>query len=90
MPAHPRCAAITGLVLAGGQGRRMGSVDKGLVLLHGRPMVQHVLERLAPQVDDILINANQHADEYAAFGYPGHRRRDRRLRRARSPVCTSG
>ena len=61
--------AITGLVLAGGQGRRMGTVDKGLVPLGGRPMVAHVLARLKPQVDDILINANQHAAEYAAFGY---------------------
>ena len=61
---------ITGLVLAGGQGRRMGSVDKGLVVLDGRPMVAHVLERFSPQVDDILINANQHAAEYAAFGHP--------------------
>ena len=61
--------AVTGLVLAGGQGRRMGTVDKGLVPLGGRPMVAHVLARLKPQVDDILINANQHAAEYAAFGY---------------------
>jgi molybdopterin-guanine dinucleotide biosynthesis protein A len=61
---------VTGVVLAGGQGRRMGSVDKGLVLLHGRPMVQHALERFAPQVDDVLINANQHIDQYAAFGFP--------------------
>jgi molybdopterin-guanine dinucleotide biosynthesis protein A len=62
--------AITGLVLAGGQGRRMGTVDKGLVPLGGRPMVAYVLERLAPQVDDIQINANQHASQYAAFGHP--------------------
>jgi molybdopterin-guanine dinucleotide biosynthesis protein A len=61
--------AITGLVLAGGQGRRMGTVDKGLVPLDGRPMVAHVLARLTPQVDDILINANQHAADYAAFGH---------------------
>jgi molybdopterin-guanine dinucleotide biosynthesis protein A len=60
---------ITGLVLAGGQGRRMGSVDKGLVLLGGRPMVRHVLDRLGPQVDEILINANRSASEYAVFGY---------------------
>ena len=64
-----QAANITGVVLAGGQGRRMGSVDKGLVLLHGRPMVQHVLERLAPQVGEILINANQHVAEYAALGH---------------------
>ena len=56
---------ITGIVLAGGQGRRMGTVDKGLQMLHGRPMVEHVLERLAPQVDALIINANQNADAYA-------------------------
>ncbi len=61
---------VTGVVLAGGQGRRMGGVDKGLVPLDGRPMVAHVLERLSPQVADVLINANQNADRYAAFGHP--------------------
>ncbi len=61
---------VTGIVLAGGQGRRMGGVDKGLQPLHGRPMVAHVLERLAPQVDDVLINANQNLDAYRAFGRP--------------------
>jgi molybdenum cofactor guanylyltransferase len=61
---------VTGVVLAGGQGRRMGSVDKGLVLLHGRPMVRHALDRFVPQVADVLINANQHVDQYAAFGFP--------------------
>lgn len=60
---------ITGVVLAGGQGRRMGTVDKGLVPLGGRPMVAHVLDRLRPQVDEILINANQHLAEYEAFGH---------------------
>jgi molybdopterin-guanine dinucleotide biosynthesis protein A len=61
---------ITGVILAGGQGRRMGTVDKGLVHLGGRPMVAHVLDRLRPQVDEILINANQHRAEYEAFGHP--------------------
>ena len=60
---------ITGLVLAGGQGRRMGSIDKGLVPLKGRPMVRHVVDRLAPQVDEIIINANQHLEEYGALGF---------------------
>jgi len=60
---------ITGVVLAGGQGRRMGHVDKGLQLLRGRPMVAWVIERLAPQVDEILINANQNLDRYAQFGH---------------------
>ena len=63
-------ADVTGIVLAGGQGRRMGWVDKGLVLLDGRPMIAHVLARLAPQVADVLINANQNIDRYAAFGLP--------------------
>jgi molybdopterin-guanine dinucleotide biosynthesis protein A len=60
---------ISGVVLAGGQGRRMGTIDKGLVPLDGRPMVQHVLDRLRPQVDELLINANQHRAEYEAFGH---------------------
>jgi len=61
---------VTGLVLAGGLGRRMGGVDKGLVELDGKPMVTHVLARLAPQVDCVLINANQNIDRYASFGPP--------------------
>jgi molybdopterin-guanine dinucleotide biosynthesis protein A len=61
---------VTGIVLAGGMGRRMGGVDKGLVLLDGTPMVAHVIARLAPQVGTLLINANQNLDRYAAFGYP--------------------
>jgi molybdopterin-guanine dinucleotide biosynthesis protein A len=60
---------ITGIVLAGGQGRRMGGVDKGLQLLRGRPMVEWVLERLRPQVGEIVINANQNRSAYEKFGY---------------------
>ena len=62
--------AITGIILAGGQGRRMGTVDKGLQMLHGKPMVEHVLERLGPQVDALIINANQNADAYAELADP--------------------
>lgn len=61
---------ITGVVLAGGLGRRMGGVDKGLQDLNGRPLVQWVLERLTPQVDTVLINANQNLARYAEFGCP--------------------
>ncbi|NMG42586.1 molybdenum cofactor guanylyltransferase [Aromatoleum toluvorans] len=61
---------ITGVILAGGQGRRMGSVDKGLVALRGRPMAAWVIERFGPQVDELIINANQNAERYAAFGHP--------------------
>jgi molybdenum cofactor guanylyltransferase len=60
---------ITGLVLAGGQGRRMGGVDKGLQTLRGKPMAQWALERLAPQVGEVLINCNQNLEAYARFGY---------------------
>jgi molybdenum cofactor guanylyltransferase len=61
--------AITGIVLAGGQGRRMGGVDKGLVALGDRPLVARVIERLAPQVGAVVINANQNIERYRAFGY---------------------
>ena len=60
---------ITGILLAGGQGRRMGGVDKGLQLLRGKPMAQHVIERFAPQVDELLINANQNIEQYQGLGY---------------------
>jgi molybdopterin-guanine dinucleotide biosynthesis protein A len=70
MSAAPGAAAITGIVLAGGMGRRMGGVDKGLVALGDRPLVAHVVARLAPQVGALLINANQNLDRYAAFGAP--------------------
>ena len=60
---------ITGVVLAGGQGSRMGGVDKGLQEFRGKPMVAHALERLQPQVDEILINANRNAEAYARLGH---------------------
>lgn len=62
--------AITGLILAGGQGRRMGGVDKGLQVLRGRPMIEWVIERLMPQVRHIVINANQNHDRYGVLGHP--------------------
>jgi molybdenum cofactor guanylyltransferase len=63
-------ANITGIVLAGGMGRRMGGVDKGLVELDGKPMAAHALARLEPQVGAVLINANQNAERYAELGAP--------------------
>ena len=60
--------AVTGLILAGGQGRRMGGVDKGLQQFRGRRLVDHVYERLAPQVGGVIINANQNHDDYRSFG----------------------
>jgi molybdopterin-guanine dinucleotide biosynthesis protein A len=61
---------ITGLLLAGGRGMRMGGVDKGLQMLHGEPLAAHVLKRLAPQTGALLISANRHPDTYAALGAP--------------------
>ncbi len=62
--------AITGLILAGGLGRRMGGVDKGLQYYKGRTLVEQVAERLAPQVDRLFINANRSREIYGAMGYP--------------------
>jgi len=61
-------SSVTGLILAGGKGSRMGGVDKGLQAFRGRRLVDHVYERLAPQVGGIIINANQNQDEYRSFG----------------------
>lgn len=66
----PERSEITGLVLAGGRGSRMGGVDKGLQPYLGRTLVQHALQRLAPQVGALLVNANRHLEAYAAFGVP--------------------
>lgn len=66
----PTPERITGLVLAGGLGRRMGGVDKGLSRLGGEPLVEHIIRRMAPQVGRLIINANQNHDIYAGFGYP--------------------
>lgn len=60
---------ITGLLLAGGEGRRMGGLDKGLRLLHGEPLASHVMRRLTPQVGTLLISANRHLDQYEQLGY---------------------
>lgn len=63
-------AQVTGLVLAGGRGSRMGGIDKGLQPFEGRALVQHALERLAPQVGAIGVNANRNLEAYAAMGVP--------------------
>ncbi|VVD99369.1 molybdenum cofactor guanylyltransferase MobA [Pandoraea fibrosis] len=64
IPRH----AITGLILAGGRGQRMGGRDKGLQMFAGRPLAAHVADRLRPQVGTLLISANRNRDAYAAFG----------------------
>jgi molybdopterin-guanine dinucleotide biosynthesis protein A len=61
---------ITGLVLAGGRGARMGGVDKGLQVFHGLPLAQHALQRLRPQVGALMVNANRNLEQYRALGAP--------------------
>ena len=61
---------ITGLILAGGRGSRMGGVDKGLQNHQGLPLALHALMRLAPQVGHAMINANRNLGAYEAMGVP--------------------
>lgn len=61
--------AITGLIIAGGRATRMGGIDKGLVLLQHKPLIQHVIDRLALQVYEIIINANREIAQYQALAY---------------------
>lgn len=63
---------ITGLILAGGRGTRMGGVDKGLQMLSGHPLVWHAFQRLQPQVGTVIINANRHLHEYQQLGVAVH------------------
>ncbi len=56
--------SLTGLILAGGRGSRLGGQDKGLVEWHGLPMIQHVIARLSPQVGRLLIVANRNSTTY--------------------------
>jgi molybdenum cofactor guanylyltransferase len=65
--APPSRSRITGLVLAGGRGARMGGVDKGWILHDGEPLVSTVLRRFAPQVGSVLISANRNIDVYRAL-----------------------
>ena len=66
MTAH---ADITGLILAGGRAQRMGGIDKGLIPFMGKPLIEHAIARLTPQVTSILINANRNQDRYAQYGH---------------------
>jgi molybdopterin-guanine dinucleotide biosynthesis protein A len=67
-PLHPE--AITGVILAGGRGSRMGGADKGLQNFNGLPLALHTLMRLSPQVGEIMINANRNLAAYESFGVP--------------------
>jgi molybdenum cofactor guanylyltransferase len=67
MTPHPE---ITAVILAGGRGQRMGGEDKGLIEFNNKPLIQHAIEAIQPQVGAILINANRNQERYQAFGYP--------------------
>lgn len=61
--------SVTAIILAGGRASRMGGTDKGLVMLRGQPLITHVLARLLPQVDELLINANREITSYQTLGH---------------------
>jgi molybdopterin-guanine dinucleotide biosynthesis protein A len=61
---------VSSIILSGGRATRMHGVDKGWVLLQDKPLVQHVIDRLTPQVSEIIINANREIDQYQSLGYP--------------------
>ncbi|MGA8261981.1 MAG: molybdenum cofactor guanylyltransferase MobA [Arenicellales bacterium] len=67
---------ITGIILAGGRARRMGGVDKGLIPVCGRPMIEHVLGALGGQLGTLIINANRNLPTYRSMGYPVAEDRD--------------
>lgn len=67
---HTEHAPAVGVILAGGAGSRLGGTDKGLAELNGKPLIEYVLTRLAPQVDQILIVANRHQHNYAKYQHP--------------------
>lgn len=61
---------ISGLVLAGGRGQRMGGEDKGLIEYHGKPLVAHAIDRLKQQVATLYLSANRNINVYQQFGFP--------------------
>lgn len=66
----PARAKITGVVLAGGRGSRMGGEDKGLIPFRGRPMAEYALDALRQVAGQVLISANRNLEVYARFGCP--------------------
>jgi len=70
LPEDTEYQPVTGVILAGGRGQRLGGEDKGWVEVAGRPLIVQVLEALGPQVDALLINANRSRDRYLGLGFP--------------------
>ncbi len=61
---------ITAVILAGGRGSRLGGQDKGLLGLNGKPLIEHILDAITPQVKTVIISANRNHQVYAGYGYP--------------------
>jgi molybdopterin-guanine dinucleotide biosynthesis protein A len=72
MPVKPATPDpdVTAVILAGGKARRMGGEDKGLVEVHGRPLLDYIITGLRPQAGHIIVNANRNLGRYRSFGYP--------------------
>jgi len=60
---------VTAVVLAGGRGKRMGGKDKGLIDFAGKPIIEHIIQAITPQCDEIIINANRHIERYGKYGH---------------------
>jgi len=58
---------VSCIILAGGEGKRVGGVDKGLLEYRGKPLIEHVIEKVSPQVDDIVISANRNTKRYQLY-----------------------
>ncbi len=61
---------VAAVILAGGMGRRVGGEDKGLIQLNGKPLIEHVIDIIAPQVESLVISANRNIKQYESFSYP--------------------
>jgi molybdenum cofactor guanylyltransferase len=72
MPRKPPQVSknITGVILAGGLARRMGRIDKGLITINQRPLIEYVIDAVTPQVNNLIINANRNHETYEAYGSP--------------------
>jgi molybdopterin-guanine dinucleotide biosynthesis protein A len=68
--SSPLASDIVAVILAGGQARRMGGGDKTLLELGGKPILEHILDRLIPQCEHVMLNANGNLERFKAFGYP--------------------
>ncbi len=68
--SSPLASDIVAVILAGGQARRMGGGDKTLIDLGGKPILEHILDRLIPQCEHVMLNANGDLERFKAFGYP--------------------